>query len=68
MKTRLSKVSAAALLAVVLSLNVAPSAYAARRGDSTDPGGVRDRIVQFIRDIRHFFQGSTNTDLTIPKP
>ena len=51
MNTRLSKTLAAALLAVVLSLNIAPSAYAASR-ESNDPfGGTRDRIVRFIHSI-----------------
>jgi hypothetical protein len=53
MNIRLSKVSAAALLAIVLSLNIAPAAYAARRNDN-EFGSVRDRIVRFIRDIRGF--------------
>jgi hypothetical protein len=67
MNTRLSRTLATALLAIVLSLNVAPSAYA-MRGDGPEPGGVRDRIVRFIRDIRHLFTPATNMDLTLPKP
>jgi len=67
MNSRLSKVSAAALLAIVLSLNIAPSAYAGRR-DDTEPGGVRDRIVRFIRDIKHFFVPTNNEQLVGPKP
>ena len=67
MRTRVSKVSAAALLAIVLSLNVVPSAYAARRDDSGT--SVGDTIVRFIRDIRHFFMAHTSTDnLSQPKP
>ena len=67
MKIRLSRGLAAALLAVVLSLSIAPSSYASRRDDS-GPGDMRDRIVRFIRDIRHFF-GSTNADqLVNPHP
>ena len=53
MNIRLSKVSAAALLIVALSLNIAPSAYAADR-DGGDGFGVRDRIVRFIHDFGRF--------------
>jgi hypothetical protein len=67
MNTRLSRSLAAALLAVILSLSVAPSAYASRRDDN-GAGDVRDRIVRFVRDIRHFL-GSTLADLAgPPKP
>ena len=70
MNTRLSKVSATALLVVVLSLGVSPSSFAASR-DAGDFGdfGVRDRIVRFIHDIQHFFRPSTSSsDLSVPKP
>jgi len=68
MNTRLSRTLATALLAIVLSANVAPSAYAARNNDGTEPGGVRDRIVRFIRDIRHLFTPAANFDISPPKP
>jgi hypothetical protein len=68
MKIRVPKVSAAALLVIILSLSAAPSSYASRRDDS-GPGDVRDRIVQFIRHIGHFFLPSGNSsDLSVPKP
>ena len=66
MNTRVSKASATALLVVALSLNIAPSAYAAERGDDGF-GRVGDRIVRFIRDIRNFFAPHTSEDLTVPK-
>ena len=54
MNTRVSKASATALLVIMLAVGISPSAYAATRGD--DPSGsVGDRIVRFVRDIRHFF-------------
>ena len=67
MNTRLSRTLAAAVLAIVLSLNVAPSAYA-MRNDGPEPGGVRDRIVRFIRDIRHMFTPAANYEINVPKP
>jgi hypothetical protein len=67
MKTRLSKALAAALLAIVVSVNIAPVAYAAPRGDDGF-GNVGDRIVRFIRDIRHFFSAHTNEQIEQPKP
>lgn len=55
MNTRLSKTSAAALLAIVLSLNIAPSAFAGPSRAGDDPfGGTRDRIVRFIQSIGGF--------------
>ena len=63
MNTRLSKGLAAALLAVVLSLNVAPSAYAATR-DGGDP--VRDRIVRFFNSIRNIFLPGSLSDNASP--
>lgn len=53
MNTRVSKASAAALLAIVLSLNIAPAAYAASR-DGGEFGNVGDRIVRFLRDFKQF--------------
>ena len=64
MNTRLSRTLAAAVLAVVLSLNIAPSAYAASR-DGNDP--VRDRIVRFINQIRNIFQPHSSEYATPPK-
>ena len=66
MNTRLSKASATALLVLALSLNIAPSAYAAERGDSSF-GRVGDRIVRFIRDSRNFFVVHTEEEVSLPK-
>jgi hypothetical protein len=65
MNTRLSKTPAFALLALVLALNVAPSAYAASR-DGDEPFGVRDRIVRFIHDVQNFFHPHTSSDQLTP--
>ena len=68
MKTRVSKTSAAALLAIVLSLNVSLPAQAAQRGGD-EFGNVRERIVRFIHDMGRFFLGSTSSEsLTGSKP
>ncbi len=68
MKICVSMVSAAALLAIVLSLSVAPNSYASRRDDSGPGGDVRDRIVRFINDIRHFFGANNADELVGPRP
>ena len=66
MNTRVSKASATAVLVIMLAVGISPSASAAPRGD--DPfGSVGDRIVRFIRDIRHFFNAHTEELVGAPK-
>jgi len=67
MNTRVSKASATALLVIMLAVGIGPSAYAAPRGGDDPSGSVGDRIVRFIRDIRHFFTPHTNECLETPK-
>jgi hypothetical protein len=66
MKTRVSKTSAAALLAIVLTLNIAPSAFARSESSSNEPFGVRDRIVRFLHDVGNLLNPRSLADLLAP--
>ena len=69
MSRRVSKITAAALFAIVLSLST-PSVFAAQSRDAGDPT-FGTRIVRILKNIAHHFgliPSSQDDSISIPKP